>query len=361
MSAPVCLPDYEREAARHLPDMASAYLFGGSADEVTLRANRTAFDALPLLPRMGRDLAGGTTALSLLGATYDAPILAAPLAYQRMFHASGEIGTAQAAAALGLGYCLSTLSSTPMEAVRRAGEGAPQWFQIYSQPHEDDTLSLMRRAEDAGFCALVMTMDAPVNGVRNREMRAKFAVPDGVRAVHLEGFALAAPRPGHPVFDGLLTGALTWERLARLIGQTALPVLVKGILHPEDARLALAAGARGIIVSNHGGRTLDGAIPAIAALEAVVAAVGGAAPVLLDSGIRRGTDVLKALALGAAGVLVGRPLIAALAVGGAPAAAQALKILSDELAVAMALCGCASLQDISPDLVASPRNILTPF
>ena len=340
------LSDFEAEAVRVLPEAVSAYLFGGSADEVTLRANRAAFDAIHLVPRMGRDLAGGSTGISLLGARYDAPIIAAPLAFQKLFHPAGEIATAQACAAFGLGYCLSTLSSTPMEAVRAAGEGAPQWFQIYAQPRDADTLSLIRRAEDAGFSALVVTLDAPINGIRNREMRAGFALPEGVSAVHLKDFSAPELKAGQPVFDALLVGALTWDSLTDLISKTRLPVLVKGILHPEDAHLALEAGARGIIVSNHGGRTLDGSIPAISALPEVVATVNGRAPVLLDSGIRRGTDVLKALTLGAAAVLVGRPLAASLAVGGAKGAAQAIKILIDEFAVAMVLSGHRTPADI---------------
>lgn len=351
MSAPVCLSDFEREAARLLPAPVAAYLFGGSGDEITLAANRRAFDFLTLLPRVGRDLSGGDTAITLLGARYAAPVLAAPLAYQRLFHPEGEVGTARACAAFDLGYCLSTLSSTPMEAVRASAEGAPQWFQLYAQPREADTLTLVRRAEDAGFCALVITLDAPVNGVRNREMRAGFALPGAVRAVHLEGFALPDPTPLHPVFDGLLQGAMTWPRFERIARATPLPVIAKGILHPQDSHLALGAGARGIIVSNHGGRTLDGACPAIAALPGVVEAVAGRAPVLLDSGIRRGTDILKALALGAQAVMVGRPLAAALALGGAAAVAQALRILIDELAAAMALAGVRHPSDATRALL----------
>lgn len=348
----VSLADIEQEAARILPEAAAAYLFGASADEVTLRANRAAFDRLMLMPRMARDLSGGTTVVTLLGTRYEAPILAAPLAYQKLFNPAGEIGTAQAAAAFGLGYCLSTLSSTPMEAVRAAGEGVSQWFQLYAQPRAADTLHLVRRAEEAGFSALVITLDAPLNGIRNREMRAGFALPDGVRAVHLGGFAPPEPVAGHPVFDGLLAGAVTWASLERLIKATRLPVLVKGILHPDDARLALEVGVQGIIVSNHGGRTLDGALPAVSALPGVVAAVAGRVPVLLDSGIRRGTDVLKALALGASAVLVGRPLVAGLAIGGAQGAAQVMKILMDEVVVAMVLAGCRTPDDINAAILA---------
>lgn len=355
MTPLVCLSDFEREAARILPADRAAYLFGGSGDEVSLAANRAAFDALSLLPRMGRDLTGGNTGITLFGARYEAPIIAAPLAYQRLFHAEGEIGTARACAAFGLGYCLSTLSSTPMEAVRAAGEGAPQWFQLYAQPREADTLALVRRAEEAGFSALVITLDAPVNGLRNREMRAGFTLPPDVRAVHLDGFARAQAVEGHPVFDGLLQGAMTWAFFEQIARASRLPVLAKGVLHPQDAVLALEAGASGIIVSNHGGRALDGACPALAALPKVVEAVAGRVPVLLDSGVRRGTDILKALALGAHAVLLGRPLVAALALGGAASAAQALRLLIDELAVAMALSGIRTLEEVSRALLWQER------
>lgn len=356
MNGLISLCDIEAEAARHLPEDRSAYLFGGSGDEVTLRANRAAFETLSLLPRMGRDLSGGHTGIELFGARYDAPIIAAPLAYQRLFHAEGEIGTARACAAFGLGYCLSTLSSTAMESVRAAGEGAPQWFQLYAQPREEDTLTLVRRAEEAGFSALVITLDAPVNGLRNREARSGFTLPADVRAVLLDGFAPPETRSGHRVFDQLLQGAMNWALLERITRATRLPVLVKGILHPQDATLALRAGASGIIVSNHGGRTLDGACPAMAALPRVVETVAGRAPILIDSGIRRGTDILKALALGAKGVLIGRPFAAALALGGAAGVARAVRILMDELAVAMALCGLRTPQDADPGLIFTPMG-----
>lgn len=347
---PVCLEDYISLAEARLPAPVAAYLFGGSADEVTLRTNRAAFDAVSLMPRVMRDLRGGGTGITLFGTPLAAPLLVAPMGFQRLFHPSGEIATAQAAAAMGAGFVLSTLASATLEAVAEAGEGAPQWFQLYLQPERAATLALVRRAEAAGYRALVLTVDAPINGIRNREMRAGFALPPDVRAVNLGGEKPAAhPAGGHPIFDGLLASAPTWEDLAWLRSATALPILVKGILHPDDAAKALDHGADGIIVSNHGGRTLDTAPAALAALPRVARRVGGRAPVLLDGGIRRGTDIVKVLALGASAVLVGRPIAAALAVGGAQAAAHALRILIDEFAVAMALCGCRTPREIGPE------------
>lgn len=347
---PVCLDDYARLAEARLPAPVAAYLFGGSADEVTLRANRAAFDTTSLVPRVMRDLRGGGTAITLFGTALTAPLLVAPMGFQRLFHPAGEIATAQAAAAMGAGFVLSTLASMTLETVAEAGEGAPQWFQLYLQPEREATLTLVRRAEAAGYRALVLTVDAPINGIRNREMRAGFALPPDVRAVNLDDErSVPPPAGGHPIFDGLLASAPTWEDLAWLRSTTALPILVKGILHPDDAALALDHGADGIIVSNHGGRTLDTVPAGLAALPRVVQRIGGRAPVLLDGGIRRGTDIVKALAQGATAVLVGRPIAAALAVGGAQGAAHALRILIDEVAVAMALCGCRTPREITPE------------
>lgn len=346
---PCCLTDFEQLAEEHLPAPVAAYLFGGSADEVTQRANRAAFDALALMPRVMRDLRGGDTGITLFGARLAAPLLVAPLAFQKLFHAQGEIATAQAAAAMGAGFTLSTLASTTLEAVAEAGEGAPQWFQLYLQPDRAATLRLVRRAEAAGYRALVLTVDAPVNGIRNREMRAGFTLPPDVRAVNLDGGRPASPpRDGHPVFDGLMGGAPRLDDLAWLRAETRLPILVKGILHPDDAAMVLDLGADGVIVSNHGGRTLDTLPASLAALPAIAARLDGRAPVLLDGGIRRGTDIVKALALGASAVLVGRPVAAALAAGGAQGAAQALRILIDEFAVAMALLGLRTPREIGP-------------
>ena len=347
---PVCLDDYMRLAEARLPATVAAYLFGGSADEVTLNANRAAFNALSLMPRVMRDLRGGETATKLFGAPLAAPLLVAPMGFQRLFHPAGEIATAQAAAAMGAGFVLPTLASTTLEAVAAAGEGAPQWFQLYLQPERAATLRLVRRAEVAGYRALVLTVDAPINGIRNREMRTGFALPPDVRAVNLDGETPdSPPTGGHPIFDGLLASAPTWEDLAWLRASTPLPILVKGILHPDDAAMALDQGADGIIVSNHGGRTLDTAPAALAALPRVAQRIGRRVPVLLDGGIRRGTDIVKALAQGATAVLIGRPIAAALVVGGAQGAAHALRILIDEFAVAMALCGCRTPREITPE------------
>jgi 4-hydroxymandelate oxidase len=350
----VTLADHERHARTILNDQAWAYFAGGAADEITLRANRSAWDAIQLSPRVLRNLVGGHTRTQLLGRMIAHPILLAPVAFQRMAHPDGELASAYAASMLQAGFVLSTQASTPLEAVAQAVLNEPQrgplWFQLYFQHDRAFTRELVQRAERAGYEALVVTVDAPSSGVRDRERRAGFTLPPGVCAVNLEGLPPPAARhlEGHQsrMFDALLHAAPTWSDIEWLQGITRLPFLLKGIMHEDDARLASELGAGGIIVSNHGGRTLD-TLPATAVvLPRIRHALAGRLPILVDGGIRRGTDVLKAIALGADAVLVGRPYLFGLANAGAMGVAHVLRLLRDELEIAMALCGCATLDDI---------------
>ena len=364
----VSLSDHESHAQRVLTDATWAYFNGGAADEITLRANQQAWQNLALLPRVLRPLAGGHTRTSLLGRTLAHPILVAPMAYQRLAHPDGELATALAAAALGAGLVVSTQASTPLEDVAHLvlaeRDRGPLWFQLYWQADIGFTQALVQRAEAAGFEALVLTVDAPVQGVRDRERRAGFKLPPGISAVNLQGMnapkppQLAAKQSG--LLEGLLTHAATWDDVAWLQAQTRLPILLKGITHPADARQALSLGVAGLIVSNHGGRTLD-TVPATAALlPAITQAVGGELPLLVDGGIRRGTDVLKAIALGAAAVMVGRPVLHGLANAGARGVAHVLRLLRDELEMAMALTGCRTLADASGALLQHKVSISIP-
>ncbi len=347
----VSLADHEAHASLVLDDQVKAYINGGAADEITLHENRQAWQRLRLAPRVLQPLAGGHTRVPLLGRTLAHPILIAPMAYHRLAHPHGELATALAAAALGAGLILSTQASAPLEDVARLvldePDRGPLWFQLYHQGDRGLTRELVQRAEAAGYEALVLTVDAPVSGVRDRERRAGFVLPPGVSAVHLQGHRTppaTALQPGQSaLFDDLLTHAPTWDDIAWLRSITRLPVLLKGITHPADARLAREHGAAGVIVSTHGGRTLD-TMPATAELlPEIVETLGGTLPVLVDGGIRRGTDVLKAMALGASAVLVGRPILHGLANAGAQGVAHVLRLLRDELEVAMALCGCREL------------------
>jgi len=284
------------------------------------------------------------------------------MAFQRMAHADAELATAYAASALGTGMVLSTQASLPLEAVAQAvrpipGHG-PLWFQLYLQHDRGFTRHLIERVEAAGYEALVLTVDAPTSGVRDRERRARFRLPPGISAVNLQGLTPAPDRPLAPgqsaLFDGLLHQAPTWDDVAWLQQQTRLPLLLKGVLHPGDALQAARQGVSGLIVSNHGGRTLDTTPATAVALPRVVGALRGAGldlPVLADGGIRRGTDVLKAIALGATAVLVGRPVLWGLANAGAAGVAHVLRLLRDELEVSMALTGCATLEQASRALL----------
>jgi len=357
------LEDHEHHAREKTSESVWAYFNGGAADGITLRANALAWQGVPLLPRVMRPLAGGHTRIELLGRSLVHPILVAPMAYQSLAHPLGELATALAAAALGAGLVLSTQASTRLEHVARAylpdpGRG-PLWFQLYLQPDRGFTRELVQRVESAGFEALVLTVDAPVSGVRDVERRAGFQLPPHVSAVNLQGMQALPQAASSPqrsaLFDSLLTHAPTWDDIAWLRSITHLPVLLKGVVHPLDARLALDCGAAGVIVSNHGGRTLD-TMPATATLlPRVVQAVAGDAPVLVDGGIRRGTDVLKAMGLGASAVLVGRPVLHGLANAGATGVAHVLRLLRDELEIAMALTGCRTLAD-APGSLAAPTH-----
>jgi len=355
----VCLDDYERHARALLPADIQAYIGGGAADMTTLRDNRDAFARLRLLPRVLGNLRDASAAASLFGLTLETPVIAAPMAWQKLVHPEGEFAMATGAAAAGAGCIASCQASVDMTELAR-NSPAPLWFQLYLQPRRDDTLALVQRAGDAGYRALVVTVDAPVNGVRNAEQRAGFHLPAHVRSVNLAGFAqAAATRAGparSPVFRGLVDAAPGWDDIAWLREQTRLPLLLKGVTHPDDAGRALDLGVDGLIVSNHGGRVLDGVPAAIDLLPAVARRVDGRIPVLMDGGVRRGTDVLKALALGARAVLVGRPLYWALATAGAAGVAHALAILATELEAAMALTGRPALAAIDASVLARPHG-----
>lgn len=358
----VTLADHEAHARGVLDANAWAYFAGGAGDEITMRANRSAWDALALYPRVLQPLAGGHTAIALLGRGHPHPIFLAPLAYQRMAHPDGELASAHAAAAQGAGLVLSTQASMPLETVAQAflrdemadsaapGSRGPLWFQLYWQQDRGRVSDLIRRAEQAGYEALVLTVDAPTSGARDRERRADFRLPAGISAVNLKG-ASAAPAAADGLCAGLVNHAPTWADVEWLAAHTRLPLLIKGVLHPQDARQAVALGLAGIVVSNHGGRTLDTAPATATVLRPVIDAVAGALPVLVDGGIRRGTDVLKAMALGASAVLLGRPAVYGLANAGALGVAHVLRLLRDELEIAMALTGCATLAQATPALL----------
>ncbi len=353
------LADYERRAAAHLPPSVWAHIQSGSDDQRSIAANRTQFDQHRFVPRQLCDLRGGSAETILFGQRHASPILLAPVAYHRLAHPMGEVATVSAATALDTTMVVSTLSSQTLEEIATAAVSAgkslgrteipPLWFQLYFQPDRDFSLQLVRRAEAAGYQLLVVTVDAAIK-------RSDFALPDGVEAANLRD----APRVTHKAsaIEGrivfgtdLVEAAPTWADIAWLRAQTKLPILLKGLLSADDARIAVDTGVDGIIVSNHGGRVLDNLVTPMEALPLMLDAVGGRVPLLLDGGIRRGSDALQALALGAKAVLVGRPQLHALAVAGVPGVAHMLHMLRAELELAMAQSGCATIGQVGPDLL----------
>jgi 4-hydroxymandelate oxidase len=353
--APTSLAELEAAAKDKLSAIAWDYYAGGADDEITLRANVAAYRRLALHYRVLVDVAVRDLATSVLGDAVDLPVLIAPTAFHRLAHPDGELAAVRAAGAAGTVFVLSTLSNTAVEAVVAAATG-PVWFQLYVYRDRGATEALIRRVEAAGCKKLVLTVDAPLIGRRERDVRNRFTLPEGLRLENLHaGFdtlPAAAEDSGLSSYVAqLLDAGLAWDDLAWLREVTTLPIVVKGIVRPDDATRAVAAGAAGIIVSNHGGRQLDGAPATIDVLPAIVDAVGGAIEVLLDGGIRRGTDVIKALALGARGVLIGRPVLWGLATAGEAGVRQALEILRREIDLGMALCGCPTIATITRDLV----------
>ncbi|MPZ82094.1 MAG: alpha-hydroxy-acid oxidizing protein [Actinophytocola sp.] len=353
---PLTVADVARLAEARLPKELWDYVSGGSGAETTLAANRAALDAVALLPRVLGGFDTVSPAVRLLGTDAALPLAVAPMAYQRLLHPDGELAVAEAAGAAGVPYVVSTLSSVPLEEIGKVG--ADTWFQLYWLRERSLVADLVERAEQAGCQALMVTVDVPIMGRRLRDVRNSFALPDDVVAANL---AEGSTSRAHDLVAGESAIAahtaaafapnLGWADLAWLRTRTHLPLVVKGILDPRDAARAVESGVDAVVVSNHGGRQLDGAAPSISALPAVVEAVAGHCSVLLDSGIRGGTDILRALALGAAGVLVGRPVLYGLAVDGARGVGQVLSLLAEELRDAMTLAGCAD--------VAAARTVST--
>ena len=333
--------DYERAAEERLDPAAFAYIAGGANDEWTLRENRAAFARWVLRPRMLVDVSEVTPATTVLGTDMALPVLVAPTAFQRMAHPEGETAMARGSAAAGAVMCLSTAATATIEEVAAAAPQGKRWFQLYWSRDRDVVRDMVERAEGQGYSAVIVTVDLPELGRRERDLRMGFEVPEDVPVpafLALAGGAGVTPDQ----LTLLVDNSLTWRDLEWLRSVTSLPILVKGILTVEDAALACEAGVEGIVVSNHGGRQLDGVAASLDVLPEIVEMVGDQAAVLLDSGVRRGTDVVKALALGAQAVLAGRAPLYGLAADGAAGVERVLRLLREEVQVALALCGCTS-------------------
>jgi 4-hydroxymandelate oxidase len=349
--------DFETAARAELDPVYADFIAGGARDEITVRANEAAFGRLQLLPRVLRGSAVRDLDVTLLGSRARMPVLLSPTAFHKLVDPEGEVATARAAAAAGAIMIVSMASTVAVgeiaDAVRACGDDAPLWFQLYIQPDLEITEALVRRAADAGCTALVVTVDSAVLGAGERNRRNGFHdLPPGLRCENLVD--LRDGERGH-VRQIAMSAELNWEHIDWLRGVTDLPVLLKGVLHPEDARLAVRHGVDGLLLSNHGGRQLDTVPATLELLPEIVAAVAGRVPVVLDGGVRRGTDAVKALALGASAVGIGRPVMWALAEGGEKGVRRQLELLREEIDDTLALCGASGLADLTPELVRVPK------
>ncbi|MEE8490778.1 MAG: alpha-hydroxy acid oxidase [Acidimicrobiia bacterium] len=352
----VNLSDFEAAARDRLPSETFDYYFHGANDEVTLKDNRGAFNKIKLRFKVLAGLSDRDLSTSILGHDISMPVAAAPTAFHKLAHPEGELATVRGVGAAGTAMFLSTLSTVAMEEVVEAATG-PVFFQLYIYKDRGLTEELVARAADAGCAGIALTVDAPIFGKREPDIRNRFQLPPNVRVENaapagygdfperLDGSGLAG------YIKDMMDPAISWSDLEWLVGASSLPVIVKGVVRGDDAVRCVDHGAAAIVVSNHGGRQLDTSPATIDALPEVVEALDGRIEVLLDGGIRRGTDIVKALARGARAVLVGRPILWGLAVNGADGVASALDLLRDELDTAMALCGCSSIAEVTGDLL----------
>ena len=361
---PVAVAELERAAIEAMEPRAAGYVCAGAGTEETISANREAFRRRQIVPRMLRDVSERDLSTTILGTEMAAPLLLAPIGVQRVVHDEGELATARAAAALGVPMIASTASHFPLEEIAAAGGDAPRWFQLYWPNDPELARSLVERAEKAGYEAIVLTVDTFVPGWKPRDLQQAwlpFLEGVGVGNYFQDPVFRAALEKSPEEDPGMATGhflgiqgnpQLSWDDLGQLREMTSLPILIKGIQHPDDAREAVRRGIDGFVVSNHGGRQVDGAIASLDALPAIAAAVGDELAILFDSGVRGGADALKALALGADAVCLGRPYVWGLALDGQAGVETVLKMVLAELDLTMALCGLTRPKQIGPDLLA---------
>lgn len=346
----ISLADYARLSEDFIAPATRAWLEGGSGQLQALTANRASFTRYSIYNRILCDLRSATTAISLLGIDLAHPILLAPLGYHRLVHPQGEIATARGA--LDTLCVVSSMASVSMEAIAQAAV-APLWFQLYFQPNSEDTLRLIRRAEAVGYRAIMVTLDTPIQPASHAALKAGFAIPDDIEAVHLLDNQPLRATPisegQSAIFHGMMAQAFTADDLQWLRDATRLPILAKGVTHPKDALALSDMGFDGIVVSNHGGRALDCAPAPLDVLPAIRTALGPDATILIDGGIRRGSDIFKAIALGANAVMIGRPQLHALSVAGSLGVAHMLKLLRDDLELVMALAGTPTIAAITAD------------
>ncbi|MGV7210761.1 alpha-hydroxy acid oxidase [Oxalobacteraceae bacterium A2-2] len=357
-----CARDYETLAQRLLPAPTHAYISGGSGHDRSASANLAASAQWDIYPRLLREVGAGHTGVTLAGVEYEHPLFLSPVAFHTLAHPAGELDTARAAHAVDACLIASSQSTRTLEEIA-AGAGPRRWFQMYLQPRREDTLDLLRRAEGAGYRAIVLTLDAPLQAPSLRTLASGFQLPPDCVAANLRGYAPGAAAPpaaaagpdGSRIFRHM-RAAPTWDDVRWLLQHTTLPLWAKGVLHADDAVALREAGVAGIVVSNHGGRSLDGAPASLDVLPEVRAALGPGFPLLFDGGVRSGADAFKALALGANAVGVGRLQLYALAVAGALGVAHMMTLLREELELCMALAGCASVDQITRACLRHTRS-----
>jgi 4-hydroxymandelate oxidase len=355
---PINLDEYEAAARAVLTDMAFDYYAGGAEDEITLSENTQAWRRERLVRRVLVDVSCIDLSTTVLGTPISLPVMAAPCSFNKLAHPDGEIGVARAVARSGSLHIVSTVATTSLEEIAEAAPNGPRWFQLYCYKDRGITEALVERAQTAGYRALCLTVDVPVQGHRERDIRSQFHLPPGIRVANLD----------HPLDETADDSALnryikelwdttiTWDVITWLRSLSDLPIVVKGIVSPEDALLALEYGASAVVVSNHGGRQLDGCISTCRALSPIVDAVEGRLEVFVDGGIRRGTDVVKALAMGARAVLIGRPYLYGLAVGGSAGVRHVFELLEEEIERAMGLLGCTCIDAIDRSFLAGGKR-----
>ena len=357
LQKPINVDEYQAAARERMSKMAYDYYASGAWDEITLRNNRDAFARTSLTYRVLRDISSPDLSTTVLGRKISMPLMIAPTAFHRLAHDEGELATSRAAAAAGIPYCLSTLATRSIEDVAEVCDG-PRWFQLYVYKDRGATAALVQRAVDAGYEALALTVDAQVWAHREADVRNRFHLPDGMKAENLSAAGKGA-LPQMPEGSGLgayvqslFDPSLSWKDLEWLTNLTDLPVVIKGVVHPDDAVAAAEHGAAGVVVSNHGGRQVDTAPATFEVLPRIVDAVDGKIEVLMDGGIRRGSDIVKAVACGARAVGIGRAALWGLAVDGQAGVEHVIHILRDEFQKVMTLCGCRTVDEISRDLIA---------
>lgn len=359
MTAPLNLEEYARQAAERLPQMVFDYYEGGADDEVTVRENRRAWQQIAFRPRVLVDVSQRTLATTVLGNPIEFPVMTAPCGFNALAHPDGELAVARATAKAGIIQVVSTAATYSLEDVAQAAPDGLRWFQLYCYRDRQVTRSLVERAVAAGYRALCLTVDTPFVGHRERDIRNQFGLPPGLRWKNLESAGLDRMDSGGDgsalarYIESIWDSSLTWDAVDWLRGLSSLPLVIKGVLTAEDARLAARHGVAGIIVSNHGGRQLDGTISTAAALPHIVDAVGETVEVYVDGGIRRGSDVLKALALGARAVLIGRPYLWGLAVDGQSGVSRVLDLLRKEFDLCLALSGQSTIEGVGRGLITS--------